>query len=73
MIGHMPSKMQSEVLKAVRRKSVPAVDLREAHGRSVYAAITALEARGLVVTEWDNSEYPPRKVVSITEEGRSAL
>jgi len=63
MIGHMPSKLQELILTDTRRKAVPAGELRERYGRSVYAAITALEARGLVEIEWDVTEYPPQKIV----------
>lgn len=73
MIGHMVSQLQRQVLMSVRRKAVSAVTLREAHGRSIYAAITALEARGLVETAWDNTVYPPAKVITITDPGRAAL
>ena len=40
---------------------------------SVYAAISALQARGLVAAEWDHSQSHPRRMISLNGAGAVAI
>ena len=40
---------------------------------SIYAAITALQAKGMVLAEWDHSESHPRRLITLSKLGLGAL
>ena len=40
---------------------------------SIYAAISALQARGLVSAEWDHTESHPRRMISLNTTGTEAI
>jgi DNA-binding PadR family transcriptional regulator len=40
---------------------------------SIYAAISALQVRGLVGAEWDHSESHPRRMISLNGAGAAAI
>ena len=40
---------------------------------SIYAAISALQAQGLIVAEWDHSQSHPRRMISLNKAGTSAI
>ncbi len=50
-----------------------ATDLDWIATSSIYAAISALQAKGNISAEWDHSESHPRRMVSINAVGVDAL
>jgi DNA-binding PadR family transcriptional regulator len=50
-----------------------AADLDWIATSSIYAAVSALQARGQVTARWDHSEPHPRRMISLNEAGRGAI
>ena len=40
---------------------------------SIYAAISALQARGMIAAEWDHSQSHPRRMISLNTAGAAAI
>ena len=40
---------------------------------SIYAAISALQAQGLIDAQWDHSQSHPRRMISLNKAGTSAI
>ena len=40
---------------------------------SIYAAISALQARGMIAAEWDHSQPHPRRMISLNKTGAAAI
>ncbi len=73
------SRNQLTVLRYLSECSDPiagidiATDLDWIATSSIYAAISALQAKGNISAEWDHSESHPRRMVSISAAGSDAL
>ena len=40
---------------------------------SIYAAISALQARGMIAARWDHSQSHPRRMISLNKAGAAAI
>ena len=73
------SRNQLLVLRYLAQRSTPvsgidmSADLDWVATSSIYAAISALQARGQVDAKWDHSQSHPRRMVSLSKSGVTAL
>ena len=73
------SRNQLLVLRYLAGRSTPiagidvSADLDWVPTSSIYAAISALQARGMIAAEWDHSQSHPRRMISLNNAGAVAI
>ncbi|MCZ6539560.1 MAG: hypothetical protein O6922_07010 [Chloroflexi bacterium] len=73
------SRNQLLVLRYLAGRSAPvagidvSADLDWVPTSSIYAAISALQARGMIAAKWDHSKSHPRRMISLNKVGAAAI
>ncbi len=73
------SRNQLLVLRYLAGRSAPvagvdvSADLDWVATSSIYAAISALQARGMIAAKWDHSQSHPRRMISLNKAGGAAI